>query len=117
MCVLLEVRVASSWLQAPRLLPEPFIHIDPQALWALLYLIGVVAFGCGLFVLYRNNRAAVGVPLYEMQTSDCERLDSGLQSVFDSVRFLTELTLSGGGDWHCFRASSSNAGGTVLAVR
>ena len=93
--------------------PPPPLHA--QAIWIGLYLIIVIAFGCGLFVLYRNHRAAIGVAVYDMHPSECWRLDTGLNSVMDAIRYLVEFTLSGGVDFYCFEVSSANQGGTLLA--
>jgi hypothetical protein len=84
-----------------------------QALWALLYSVILVAFSSGLFVLYRNHRTAVPDG---WQGFDCNRVDSGLHSIWEAARYLVEVTLTGGADWSCFRNSSSDAGGTLIMV-
>ena len=77
----------------------------------------MVAFGSGIFLLYRNHRAPIGVQMFAMHPSDCKNLDTAFHDMWSSMRFLVEFTLSGGGDWYCFRASSANAAGPFLAVR
>lgn len=78
-----------------------------------MYVVVVVAFGSGLFVLHKNHRAAIGAAHYAMQTSDCN-LDTGLPTALSSINFLVEVTLSGA-DWQCFKNSSSDAG-ILIAV-
>ena len=87
-----------------------------QGRWFTIYVVVVISFGCSLRVLFRNHRAGIDIPFYYIKPSDCENMDTHMESVYQAVRFLVEATLSGGMDWQCFRSSSSDTGGVLLAV-
>ena len=74
--------------------------------WFIFFSFGVVAFACGLFVLFHNQRAAVGPP-YGALEEECDRIHRKFASVGEGMLFLLEITLEPGGLWTCFRQSSA----------
>ena len=82
--------------------------------WMIIYSFGAIAFSSGLFVLYRNARAPLGLEFLQLGDRECTQIDSALNSVSEVLLFLTEITLDGGGVWSCFRQSSADVPGLIV---
>ena len=79
--------------------------------WLIIYAFGAMAFSAGLYVLYRNDRAAINRDGGTRALGEeCDRLDGALDSVGETVLMLAEITLDGAGYWACFRQSSAEVG-------
>ena len=81
--------------------------------WLVIYIFGAVAFAAGIFVLYRNRRASLGIPINRIG-DDCHELDAAFQTFPEVLLFMIENTLAGADYWNCFRQSSSELPGIMV---
>ena len=81
--------------------------------WLIFYCFGALAFAAGVFVLYRNNRAAIGIKISEL-SEECMKLDTAFHDFSSAFLFLVEITLDGGGYWGCFRQSNAEIPGMLI---
>ena len=84
--------------------------------WLIIYLFGLVAFSAGMYVLYRNRRAAIGSPHWRLGAHDeCGNLGPMLgDSVIQAAIYLGLATLEGSDSWECFYQSSAQMPGMVM---
>ena len=84
--------------------------------WLLIYVFGLGAFSSGMYVLYRNRRAAIGSPHWRLSVHDeCSNLGPMLgHSVLQSAIYLGQATLEGSDSWECFYQSSAQEPGMVM---
>ena len=57
--------------------------------WFIIYIFGLVAIGAGMFVLFHNQRAAIGTP-YGALEDECERVQNRFSSMQEGTLFLLQ---------------------------
>ena len=83
--------------------------------WTFIFIIGLVAFATSIHVLYHNHRAAVPVPIEDLD-SDCVKMDSSMDSVARVALFLLQVTLGADPSFDCFHNTSAAAPGVFLMM-
>jgi hypothetical protein len=81
--------------------------------WAIIYACIAGAFAGAIYVLFRNNRAPIGLHMGGLG-DDCLNLETELSSIASSSLFLLRMTLDDAGVWSCFRQSSAPNPGQLL---
>ena len=86
--------------------------------WLLIYMFGLVAFSAGMYILYRNRRAAIGSPHWRLGVHDeCGNLGPMLgDSVIQAALYLAQATLEGSDSWECFYQSSAQSPGMLMLI-
>ena len=86
--------------------------------WLLIYMFGLVAFSAGMYILYRNRRAAIGSPHWRLGVHDeCGNLGPMLgDSVVQAALYLSQATLEGSDSWECFYQSSAQTPAMIMLI-